>query len=98
MNTDAAIDMTVMAMQLGATFVARSFSGDKAQLVPLLKAAITHHGASFIDVISPCVAFNNHLGSTQSFDFVREHNEAENRLDFLHARAPIHARCEPGRV
>jgi 2-oxoglutarate/2-oxoacid ferredoxin oxidoreductase subunit beta len=97
-NTDAAIDMTAMAMQLGATFVARSFSGDKAQLVPLLKAAITHHGASFIDVISPCVAFNNHLGSTKSFDFVREHNEAVNRLDFITTRAPIHVDYEPGTV
>jgi 2-oxoglutarate/2-oxoacid ferredoxin oxidoreductase subunit beta len=97
-NTDSAIDMTAMAMQLGATFVARSFSGDKAQLVPLLKAAITHHGASFIDVISPCVAFNNHLGSTKSFDFVREHNEAVNRLDFITTRAPIHVDYEPGTV
>jgi 2-oxoglutarate ferredoxin oxidoreductase subunit beta len=97
-NTDAAIDMTAMAMQLGATFVARSFSGDKAQLVPLLKAAITHHGASFIDVISPCVAFNNHLGSTKSFDFVREHNEAVNRLDFITTRAPIQVDYEPGTV
>jgi 2-oxoglutarate ferredoxin oxidoreductase subunit beta len=97
-NTDAAIDMTSMAMQLGATFVARSFSGDKAQLVPLLKAAITHNGASFIDVISPCVAFNNHLGSTKSFDFVREHNEAVNRLDFITTRAPIHVDYEPGTV
>jgi 2-oxoglutarate ferredoxin oxidoreductase subunit beta len=97
-NTDSAIDMTAMAMQLGATFVARSFSGDKAQLVPLLKAAITHHGASFIDVISPCVAFNNHLGSTKSFDFVREHNEAVNRLDFITTRAPIHVDYEPGAV
>ncbi|HEX6841960.1 MAG TPA: 2-oxoacid:ferredoxin oxidoreductase subunit beta [Stellaceae bacterium] len=97
-NTDSAIDMTAMAMQLGATFVARSFSGDKAQLVPLLKAAITHNGASFIDVISPCVAFNNHLGSTKSFDFVREHNEAVNRLDFITTRAPIHVDYEPGTV
>ena len=98
MNTDSAIDMTAMAMQLGASFVARSFSGDKAQLVPLLKAAITHHGASFIDVISPCVAFNNHLGSTKSFDFVREHNEAVNRLDFITTREPIHVDYEPGTV
>ncbi|HEX7970409.1 MAG TPA: 2-oxoacid:ferredoxin oxidoreductase subunit beta, partial [Stellaceae bacterium] len=98
MNTDSAIDMISMALQLGATFVARSFSGDKAQLVPLLKAAITHHGAAFIDVISPCVAFNNHLGSTKSFDFVREHNEAVNRLDFITTRAPIHVDYEPGSV
>jgi 2-oxoglutarate ferredoxin oxidoreductase subunit beta len=82
-NTDAAIDLVGMALLLGATFVARSFSGDKKQLVPLLKAAIRHRGAAFIDVISPCVAFNNHAGSTRSFDYVREHNAAVNQLDFM---------------
>src|SRR5471030_1706592 len=80
MNNDSSIDLVAMALQLGATFVARSFSGDKAQLVPLIKAAIAHKGAAFIDVISPCVAFNNHAGSTKSFDFVREHNESVNQL------------------
>ncbi len=80
-NTDNSIDLVAMALQLGATFVARSFSGDKQQLVPIIKAAIAHKGAAFIDVISPCVAFNNHAGSTKSFDYVREHNEAVNRLD-----------------
>ncbi|HEV2548290.1 MAG TPA: 2-oxoacid:ferredoxin oxidoreductase subunit beta [Stellaceae bacterium] len=98
MNTDSSIDMIGMALQLGASFVARSFSGDKDQLVPLLKAAITHNGAAFIDVISPCVAFNNHLGSTKSFDFVREHNEAVNRLDFITGRAPVTVDYEPGTV
>src|SRR6202167_1032151 len=88
-NTDDAIDMVGMALQLGATFVARSFSGDKAQLVPLIKAALAHKGAAFIDVISPCVQFNNHLGSTKSFDYVREHNEAVNFLDVINAREPI---------
>ncbi len=88
-NTDNSIDLAGMALQLGATFVARSFSGDKHQLVPIIKAAIEHEGAAFIDVISPCVAFNNHAGSTKSFDYVREHNEAVNRLDVLPARAPI---------
>ena len=80
-----------MALQLGATYVARSFSGDKAQLVPLIKAALTHKGAAFIDVISPCVPFNNHDGSTKSFDYVREHNAAVNRLDFIDRRARDHA-------
>src|ERR1700692_1125869 len=79
-NPDNAIDLAAMALQLGATFVARSFSGDKDQLGPLITAAIEHQGAAFIDVISPCVAFNNHTGSTQSFDSVREHNDAVNRL------------------
>src|ERR1700731_684801 len=97
-NSDAAIDMVAMALQLGATFVARSFSGDKTQLVPIIKAAIEHQGAAFIDVISPCVAFNNHPGSTKSFDYVREHNEAVNRLDFMTARDPIHVDYAPGTV
>src|SRR5262249_57392485 len=88
-NADNAIDLVAMALQLGATFVARSFSGDKEQLTPLIKAAIEHEGAAFIDVISPCVAFNNHVGSTKSFDYVREHNEAVNRLDFITGRAQI---------
>ena len=97
-NPDNAIDMAALALQLGATFVARSFSGDKEQLVPLIKAAIEHQGAAFIDVISPCVAFNNHVGSTKSFDYVREHNEAVNRLDFITGRAPITVSYEPGTV
>ena len=88
-NPDTPIDLVAMALQLGATFVARSFSGDKAQLVPLVKAAFEHRGAAFIDVISPCVAFNNHEGSTKSFDYVREHNVALNSLDFITGRTPI---------
>ena len=95
-NSDNAIDLVAMALQLGATFVARSFSGDKEQLVPLIKAAIEHQGAAFIDVISPCVAFNNHAGSTKSFDYVREHNEAVNRLDFMTGRAPDQGRLRAG--
>ena len=97
-NTDEAIDMVGMAMQLGATFVARSFSGDKTQLVPLIAAAIEHKGAAFIDVISPCVAFNNHAGSTKSFDYVREHNDAVNRLDVITGREPISVDYAPGTV
>jgi len=95
-NTDAPIDLVSMALQLGATFVGRSFSGDKAQLVPLLKAALTHRGAAFIDCLSPCVAFNNHPGSTKSFDYVREHNEAVNRLDVMIPREEITADYAPG--
>ncbi len=97
-NADNSIDLVAMALQLGATFVARSFSGDKEQMVPLIKAAIEHEGAAFIDIISPCVAFNNHLGSTKSFDYVREHNEAVNRLDFITGRTPITVAYEPGSV
>ena len=95
-NSDNSIDLVAMALQLGATFVARSFSGDKTQMVPLIKAAIEHEGAAFIDIVSPCVAFNNHAGSTKSFDYVREHNEAVNRLDFITGRAPITVAYEPG--
>src|SRR5687767_9863735 len=88
-NKDAAIDTVSLALLMGASFVARSFSGDKQQLVPLVKAAIAHEGAAFIDVISPCVAFNNHPGSTKSYDYVREHNEIVNRLDFWPTRETI---------
>jgi 2-oxoglutarate/2-oxoacid ferredoxin oxidoreductase subunit beta len=97
-NADSPIDLAAMALQLGATFVARSFSGDKAQLVPIIEAAIRHQGAAFIDVVSPCVAFNNHAGSTKSFDYVREHNEAVNRFDVISGRAPITIEQAPGTV
>jgi 2-oxoglutarate ferredoxin oxidoreductase subunit beta len=97
-NSDNAIDLVTIALQLGASFVGRSFSGDKTQLTPLIKAAIEHQGAAFIDVISPCVAFNNHAGSTKSFDYVREHNEAVNRLDFISGRDPIKVDYAPGSV
>jgi len=88
-NKDAPVDTVSLALLMGATFVARSFSGDKQQLIPLVKAAIAHPGAAFIDVISPCVAFNNHPGSTKSYDYIREHNEAVNRLDFWPSREAI---------
>src|SRR3954468_7086770 len=88
-NTDAPVDTVSLALLMGASFVARSFSGDKKQLTPLIKAAIAHQGAAFIDVISPCVAFNNHAGSTKSYEYVREHNEAVNRLDFWPTRDAI---------
>lgn len=97
-NSDNAIDLVAIALQLGATYVARSFSGDKTQLVPIIEGALKHQGAAFIDVISPCVAFNNHAGSTKSFDYVREHNEAVNRLDIITGRAPIILDQAPGTV
>lgn len=97
-NTDEAIDLAGIALQLGATYVARSFSGDKAQLVPLIKGALRHPGPAFIDCISPCVAFNNHEGSTKSYDFVREHNEAMNQLDVILGRETITADYAPGEV
>jgi 2-oxoglutarate ferredoxin oxidoreductase subunit beta len=97
-NHDEPIDLVSLSLQLGASFVARSFSGDKEQLVPMIKAAIHHHGAALIDCISPCVAFNNHEGSTKSFDYVREHNEAINQLDVIEDRAEITAEYAPGTV
>jgi len=96
LNNDSAIDLVLLALQLGATYVARSFSGDKAQLVPLIEGALAHRGAAFIDVVSPCVAFNNHAGSTKSYDYVREHNEAVNRVDFMPRRSEITADYPPG--
>ena len=97
-NNDSPVDLVALAMQLGASFIARSFSGDKAQLVPIIEAAIAHKGAAFIDVISPCVAFNNHTGSTKSYDYVREHNEAVNRIDFYPGRDAITTDYAPGSV
>jgi 2-oxoglutarate/2-oxoacid ferredoxin oxidoreductase subunit beta len=95
-NPDAPVDMVAMAMQLGATYVARSFSGDKAQMVPLIKGAIAHGGAAFIDIVSPCVTFNNHVGSTRSYDYVRQHNEAVSRIDFIDPAPEQIAEPAPG--
>ena len=90
------IDLVNLALQLGATFVARSFSGDKHQLVPLIKAAISHRGFAFIDVISPCVTFNNNPGSKKSYDFVREHCEATSTIDFVPMEKEITTEYDPG--
>jgi 2-oxoglutarate/2-oxoacid ferredoxin oxidoreductase subunit beta len=95
-NADSPIDLVALALQLGATYVGRSFSGDKEQLVPLIKGALRHRGAAFIDIISPCVTFNNHSGSTRSYDFVREHNEAVNRIEVMLPHAPIETSYPPG--
>ncbi len=97
-NSDAPVDLVGIALQLGATYVARSFSGDKEQLVPLIKGAMAHGGAAFIDVISPCVTFNNHGGSTKSYDYVRQHNEAVSRIDFMPKGEEITAAYAPGEV
>ena len=96
LNAESPVDLVGMALQLGATYVGRGFSGDKGQLVPLIKGAIRHGGAAFLDVISPCVAFNNHVGSTRSYDHVREHNEAVSRIDFIDLAAEISADPAPG--
>ena len=82
-NLFESIDLASLAIELGASFVAQSFSGDKMQLVPLIKAAMAHPGFAFINVISPCVTFNNNVGSTKSYDYVREHIEAMGTTDFV---------------
>jgi 2-oxoglutarate ferredoxin oxidoreductase subunit beta len=90
------IDTCALAIQLGATFVARSFSGDKQQLLTILKAAIAHRGTVMIDVISPCVTFNDHDGSTKSFKFFREHEEAVNEVGFVPSFENIEVEYDPG--
>ena len=95
-NLYGPIDLVTMALDLGATFVARSFSGDKEQLVPLIKAALAHRGFAFIDVVSPCVTFNNTATSTKSYDFVREHIESTGKFDFVPMKEEITAEYEPG--
>ncbi len=97
-NSESGIDLVALALQMGASYVARSFSGDKRQLIPLIEGALAHAGPAFIDVISPCVAFNNHDGSTRSYDYVRAHNEAVNRLDVIIGRDEITADYAAGEV
>src|ERR1700761_7747264 len=82
-NDLPAIDICSLAIQLGATFVGRSFSGDKKQLLAMLKAAIAHNGTVMLDVISPCVTFNDHEGSTRSYKYMQEHDEPINELGFV---------------
>ena len=91
------IDLVRLGIEVGATFVGRSFSGDKAQLVPLIKAAISHRGFALLDVISPCVTFNNHQGSTKSYASFREHNEAM-PVDFIPRREAITTSYDAGVV
>ena len=97
-NLFEAIDLAGLAIELGATFVAQSFSGDKEQLTPLLKAAMKHKGFAFLNVISPCVTFNNNTGSTKSYDYVREHVEATATMDFVPLMREITANYEAGDV
>jgi len=95
-NLYTPIDIMTMAIDLGATFVARSFSGDKDQLIPLIKAGLKHPGFAIIDCSSPCVTFNNHVGSTKSYNFIREHNETINKIDFVAPEDEITANYPEG--
>jgi len=97
-NTMAAIDGVLLALTLGATFVARSFSGDKEQLVPIIKAGLMHKGFAFIDVISPCVTFNDHEGSTKAYAYTREHQVQLVQADYVPHRDEITTAYEPGTI
>jgi len=90
------IDTCALAIQLGATFVGRSFSGDKKQLLAMLKAAIAHNGTVVLDVISPCVTFNDHEGSTRSYKYMQEHEEAISEVGFVPHFQEIDVEYDPG--
>ena len=90
------IDTCALAISLGATFVGRSFSGDKRQLHTMLKAALAHRGTVLIDVVSPCVTFNDHEGSTKSFKFMKDHEEPLHDLNFVPAFDEIEVEYDPG--
>jgi 2-oxoglutarate/2-oxoacid ferredoxin oxidoreductase subunit beta len=97
-NLFQSIDLASLSIELGASFVAQSFSGDKTQLVPLIKAAINFPGFAFINVISPCVTFNNNVGSTKSYDYVREHTALTGTVDFVPHATEIKADYAEGSI
>jgi 2-oxoglutarate ferredoxin oxidoreductase subunit beta len=90
------IDTCALAVQLGATLVGRSFSGDKRQLSAMLKAAIAHKGTVMLDVVSPCVTFNDHEGSTKSYKYVKEHEEMLQEVSFIPRFEDISVEYDPG--
>jgi 2-oxoglutarate/2-oxoacid ferredoxin oxidoreductase subunit beta len=90
------IDTCAMAIELGATFVGRSFSGDKKQLQAMLKAAIAHRGTSMLDVVSPCVTFNDHEGSTKSYKYMKDHEEPIQDINFIPGFEEIDVDYDPG--
>ena len=92
------INAVATAISMGASFVARSFSGDREQLVPLIKAAIAHPGCALLDVISPCVTFNDHVGSTKSYAYIREHQHEATEADLVPPRAEIKASYYAGDI
>ena len=92
----SSIDLAGLALELGAGFVARSFSGDKEQLIPLIKAGIQHKGFALLDVLSPCVTFNNTTTSTKSYTYVRDHMESTSIADFVPEKSEITATVAPG--
>jgi len=97
-NADAPVDTVSLALLMGATFVARSFSGDKQQLTPLIKAAIAHRGTAILDIISPCVTFNDHDGSTKSYSWIKDHEESIADVSFIPFFEEVHVDYEPGTI
>ncbi|HRP88648.1 MAG TPA: 2-oxoacid:ferredoxin oxidoreductase subunit beta [Edaphocola sp.] len=97
-NPFPTIDLSSLAIELGASFVAQSFSGDKEQMLPLIKAAIDHQGFAFLNIISPCVTFNNNPGSTKSYQFVREHATYTGKTDFVPEMEAIQHSSEEGEI
>ncbi len=97
-NRTAPIDPVMLGLSIGATFIARGFSGDKEQLVPILKAAVRHRGFALIDIISPCVTFNDHKGSTKSYLYTREHMRSATLANFVPLARPIEATIPPDGV
>lgn len=95
-NEFQSIDLCALAIELGCGFVARSFSGDAKQLIPLLRAAFNHNGTAVIDIISPCITFANHEGSTRSYDAAKEHNIPLHELGFVSKKDEIHIEYDEG--
>lgn len=95
-NQFESIDLCQLALSLGCDFVARSFSGDVKQCLPLIKAGLSHGGTAILDIISPCITFNNHEGSTRSYKYVREHEEYLNEVGFVHGAQEIQVDYEEG--
>jgi len=95
-NQQEPIDPVSTALSLGATYIARSFSGDKAQLIPLIKGALLHKGFSLVDIISPCVTFNDHEGSTKSYSHTRDHYNHVTDIDYIHPSEEISVSYKEG--
>jgi len=97
-NELSPIDCCLLGIEMGASFVARSFSGDKTQLKAVLKAAIAHRGLALLDIISPCTTFNDHEGSTKSYVYVKEHDEPLHQIDFIPSYEEINIEMEAGKA
>ncbi len=95
-NEQSSIDLPMLAILAGCGFVGRGFSGDRQQMVPLIKAALSHEGTAFLDIMSPCVTFNDHIGSTKSYEYVKEHDEKLHDIDFIEDKAEIKVEYEEG--